>query len=493
MVKMSYIPRHKESCRKKIKIKTKFNKNEYSYILFESQDLMLEKVEIEKRVKIIYAILATFLCNQFYLENYYYFKKEDNTYEIIKAQISSLPDRYTKEVSDYSFFTALSIQSHLGDIFQSLMNHPLSDSIFYIIATLMACLREETFETGAILGWNVLEHLSSKYWNKMDKQYLYKIREEKYKSLYERLKKDTESFIKNLDKEEMLLRGTIGEDYRKKIKSLFLSGLSSSFYNFSPTKYRIKSMFEKENILEDGNSYYIDNMNFIRQKLLHDGLSLQQIESLKKIDSNLTKFLEEYKAFIYRKMLKFLKIIDDHARFVDGRLIFEGEEIESSDLIFQSSDPEEESRKLASFKKISTQVHSKEISSERTSLLKDLLQKINEFLKNIQESIIEAKLKWKENEKDIKIKVLLEQDADSLVIRMDEIPSEFFGYIYGRHHEVRGDNPEDNINLIEPIVFESLFQGYQLQFITRRIKERGISRDRLDMIVDTAHIMKKMD
>ncbi len=70
---------------------------------------------------------------------------------------------------------------------------------------------------------------------------------------------------------------------------------------------------------------------------------------------------------------------------------------------------------------------------------------------------------------------------------MDEIPSEFFGYIYGRTHEVRGDNPEDNINLIEPIVFESLFQGYQIQFITRR---RGNSRDHIDMIVDTVHIMK---
>ena len=353
----------------------KFNKNEYSYILFESQDLMLEKVEIDKRVEIIYTILATFLCNQFYFENYYYFKKEDDTYEIIKAQISPLPDRYIKEVSDYSFFTALSVQNHLGDIFQSLMNHPLSESIFYIIATLMACLREETFETGAILGWNVLEHLSSKYWNKIDKQCLNKIREEKYNTLYERLKADTESFIKNLDKEDILLRGTIGEDYRKKIKNLFLSGLSSSFYNFSPAKYRIKLMFENENILEDRDSYYIDNMNFIRQKLLHDGLSLQQIKLLKKIDFNPLEFLEEYKAFIYHKMLIFLKIIDDHARFVDGRLIFKGEGIESSDLIFQSSDPEEEPRKLASFKKISTQGHSKEISSEITSLLKGLLKK----------------------------------------------------------------------------------------------------------------------
>ncbi|KKN38940.1 hypothetical protein LCGC14_0748430 [marine sediment metagenome] len=47
----------------------KFNKNEYSFILIESENLMLEKAEIEKRVTIIYTILASFLCNQFYLEN----------------------------------------------------------------------------------------------------------------------------------------------------------------------------------------------------------------------------------------------------------------------------------------------------------------------------------------------------------------------------------------------------------------------------------------
>ena len=480
----------------------KFNKNEYSYILIESENLMLEKAEIEKRVTIIYTILASFLCNQFYLENYYFFKKEDTDYEIIKVKISTIPERYLEQIPDYSFFTVLSLRNHFGDIYQSLMDNHLSDSIYYIVATLMACLREKTFETGAILGWNVLEHLSSKYWNslgELGKKYLNKIEEKEFNELICILRGETEKFLKNLNEKSILIPGKFGDKHRRNLKGLFYSGLKSNFTNFSPAKYRIKSMFEKSEIFEKEDSYYIDKMNFIRQKLLHVGLALQQIESLNEIDFNLIKFLGKYKAFLYRKMLMFLKIVPDHAMFIDGKLVIKDERIEGSDLVFINEETQEPQR-IASIRVIKTEHNNTKIDREKSSILEILLQKTNEFLKSKQNAITDANLSWDNNNVDVKMQVLIENEK--FIIRMQEIPRTFYDFLYSRHHQVKGDNPEDNIDLLKPINFICIFNNYQLKFETKRSKEIRINWKQsslsdlkekftglLEMIVDTIKLV----
>ena len=101
---------------------------------------------------------------------------------------------------------------------------------------------------------------------------------------------------------------------------------------------------------------------------------------------------------------------------------------------------------------------------------------------------------------------MVNQVTKNIILRMREIPHNFVTNLNSRCRQVRGDNPEDNINLVRPIIFISSVDGYQLKFITKRSRDVNINWEQLlpppfgkkdtallDMIVDTTHIMKIND
>jgi len=202
-----------------------FYKDEYSFILIESEKEIEDKQLLEKKIEIILTILSLLFCNQFYSQEYYYIKKENKDYEILKAEIIPFPTRSIKKAYNYLFDNALGIQKHFGDIYQELSNHLLFDSLYHITATLMACLKENLFEICAILAWNFLEHLAARYWNKKNKNNLLKLKKEEYKEL----KIKTKKFIgNNIQDDYILLTGKHFEGLN--IKELLISN------NISPAK-----------------------------------------------------------------------------------------------------------------------------------------------------------------------------------------------------------------------------------------------------------------
>ncbi|MHA1253102.1 MAG: hypothetical protein ACTSRP_24165 [Candidatus Helarchaeota archaeon] len=191
----------------------------------------------------------------------------------------------------------------------------------------MVSLRENIFETSSILAWNFLEHLASRYWNNQDKNFLLKITEEKSNDFISKLKETASNYMSNeIKDEDILLIGEYSKRYN--IKNLLISEITTNILFFSPVTYRILSMFEKEEILEENDEEKIKKMNLIRNLLLHNGYSLKEISSHKNIDFNPIEFIASYKVFLYRKFLMFLKIIDDHTEFKFGRLILKDDYID---------------------------------------------------------------------------------------------------------------------------------------------------------------------
>jgi len=255
-----------------------FNIDEYAFILIESEEEIEDKQILEKKVEIILTILSIFFCNQFYNKEYYFIKKENNHHEIFKAKIIPFSNRNMKKVHNYLINNALGIQKHFGDIFHELSNHPLSDSLFYLTATLMAGLNESVFEKSAILIWNFLEHLAGRYWKEENKNYLYKLKNNEFKNFIKKVMKFNEEIVKD---DYVLLTGEYSKVYN--ISELLISD------NYSPAKYRIFSMFENEGIFEDKENEKdkIKKIHKIRNKLLHDGLSLEELKSVLTFNLNL--------------------------------------------------------------------------------------------------------------------------------------------------------------------------------------------------------------
>ena len=390
-----------------------FNKDEYSFILIESKEEIEDKQILEKKVKIILTILSAFFCNQFYSKEYYYIKKENKDYEILEARIIQFPTRSIKKAYNYLFNNALGIQKHFGDIFEELSNHQLSDSLFHLTATLMACLKEDIFEMSAILAWNFLEHLAARYWNEENKNFLLKLNKEKFKEFRKKAVKFNKD---NVQDDCVLLTGEHSEAYD--IAELLISD------NHSPAKYRIFSMFEKEDIFEDNENDKdkIKKMNKIRNRLMHDGSSLEEIRSSPSITSQPIKFVSTYKSFIYRKFLRFLKITDKHANFRNGRLILKDDNLEEYRTELGLIKNGEKKGKLTlSTMKLSVENGIKNLPFEKVGILDD----INTFLEPYQNLTSDGTLEWNSNKEKVEINIRYDIENNEFTLKMNNHPIEY--------------------------------------------------------------------
>lgn len=428
-----------------------FNKDEYIFILIESKEEIEDKQILEKKVKIILTILSVFFCNQFYYKEYYYIKKEINEYEILEARIIPFPTRSVKKAFNYLFSNALGIQRHFGDIIQELLNHPLSDSLFHLTATLMACLKEDVFETSAILAWNFLEHLAARYWSEENKDFLLKLKSEKYKEF----KQGAVKFNKeNVQDDYVLLTGEHSRVYD--ITDLLISN------NISPVKYRIFSMFEKKDIFEDkeNDKDKIRKLYKIRNKLMHYGSSLEEIRSSPDINFNPTNFVITYKPFIYQKFLKFLNIVDKYAEFRNGKLILKDDMLEEYrtdlDLIKEG---EKKGRLTLSVMKLSAEDVNKNLPLEKV----DILDNINTFLEPFQNLTTEGTLEWNSNKANVVIN--LKYDNNEFTLKMNNPPIKYSRYLNSSRFHVKGDKPEDNIQMIDHNIIKFNYSNYVIHVL----------------------------
>lgn len=436
-----------------------FNKDEYSFILIESEEEIKDKNLLQKKVELILTILSAFLCNQFYCKENYCLKVENMSYKAIFAKIVPFPNRFIKKVRNYSFLSAPGIQRHFGEIFSTLLENPLSDSLFYLMATLMACLRESIVEVSSILAWNFLEHLASRYWKSENEDYLLKINQKKFDDYISTLKDTALKFIKDeIKKEDLLLTGEHSKVFN--ITNLLTSGISSKILPFSPVKYRILSMFEKEGILEDTDEEKIKTMNLIRNLLLHDGLSLIEISSHKKIKDDPKEFNAIYKAFLYRKFLMLLRIIEDHAEFKSGRLILKEEYIEENRLELQMKKSGGSAEEIIlSTLKISAEKGKKEIQIEKANILKH----IGSFLTEFQVLRLRATLRWNSKDEDFEIEINYNLEKNEYLLKVNNPSAQFAMYCYSPQFQTKGDRPEDNQQLVNYLIFKSNFKEYNIK------------------------------
>ena len=103
----------------------------------------------------VLTILSAFLGNQFYYKEFYYLKKKQKSYKLLKAKIVPFPDHSIEKIPNYTFFTITGLQKHFGQIYNNLLKNSLSNSLFYLTFTLMASLRKNIFETSPIEAWIV--------------------------------------------------------------------------------------------------------------------------------------------------------------------------------------------------------------------------------------------------------------------------------------------------------------------------------------------------
>ncbi|KKM06573.1 hypothetical protein LCGC14_1742650 [marine sediment metagenome] len=413
-------------------------------------------------VELVLTILSAFLANQFYYKEYYHFKEIENNYKIQKARLIPFPTRAIQKFSHYSLFTAPGLQRHFGEIYAKISIHSLADSLFYLMATLVASLRENIFETSSILAWNFLEHLASRYWKIEDQNFLLTIKQEKFEQYISKLKDFALNFIKNeIKKEDVLLTGEASKIYET--KNILTSGISSSIFRYSPVKYRIFSMFEKEGILEDEDKDKVKKMNKIRNLIMHDGLSLQDIRATSKIDFDPVEFNVQYKAFLYRKFLMFLKIIPDHAQFQYGKLILKENNIEEQKLELKLKENGEPAKKIImSTLKLSAEKGRAEINFEKAKILENL-----NSLRLFEDLKLKVNMKWTSHEEDVEIVVnyRLDKDKGKYILQLNNPSNEYIRYCYSSQFRVTTNNPEDNLRLVQPTIFRSNYKEYQVKII----------------------------
>ncbi len=436
-----------------------FNKDHYSFLLIES-DKELEDKSLQNIVELVLTILSAFLSNQFYYKEYYHFKEFENDYIIQKARLIPFPNRSIQKVTHYSFFTAPGLQRHFGEIFLKISDHSLSDSLFYLMATLMASLKENVFETSSILAWNFLEHLASRYWKIEDQHFLLTIKQEKFKQYISKLKEFALKYIKNeIKKEDVNLSGESSKIYD--IKNLLTSGISSNIFRYSPVKYRIFSMLEKEGILEDEDKEKVKKMNNIRNLIMHDGLSLQDIRSNSKIDFDPIEFNAQNKAFLYKKFLMFLKIIPEHAQFEYGKLILKENNIEEQRLELKMKENGEPTKSIImSTLKLSAEKGRTEINFEKAKIIENL-----NSLRFFEDLKLKSIMKWTSHEEDVEIVINFRLEKEKYILKLNNPSNEYIRYCYSSQFEVTADKPEDNLRLVQPTIFSSKYKEYQIKII----------------------------
>jgi hypothetical protein len=421
-----------------------FNPNLYSFIVIQ-KDSETSELILKQEIENILVIFSMLLLEQFFYYDRYYFEMQSENIILKEATTTTLKEARSKGRKGYLHgpLGVYSFEKIAKELFSKIKSNPISDSLFFLIAEFLTNLNTNIIEVNGILSWNTLEHIASRYWKKVDQAKLYKIRPDIFNKFIEYLKSETENFVKDLKPEHILI-----DDPNYSIKSLLKGGLSKSIIEFSPIKYKIYCMFQNENITDSEDKQIIKKIYSIRNKLIHNGLSIDELrddeELQKKLKGeNLLEVLIKFTPYLYRKLLKFLGIIEEFAYFYLGRLRLKivdklsAEPLNDIDAFFEREVEE--------------------------IIIAEKIEETYDIIRNIVGKEFIAELYIKDEKEDSKICINNNPKKDFFNLVCYEPSSRL--YKYTKNLTKKGiNNPEDIYNLIDPIEFKLLLENNQIVF-----------------------------
>ena len=295
-----------------------FNPDSFSYLLIQSE-IPINREELENLAKKAISMLIILILNPLELEEFYHFKHQEGDFSLVKASIKPFEEPDLKKKRNYLHgrLGVYPFNKIAGNLFKKISENPISDSLYSIIMEYTASYREPLIEISGTIAWNVLEHISSKYWEKKNKEKLYIIRKEKFEDYIDALSQCADNFIENIDEVKDVLIDH--PNYKGTYKGLLKNSLSPKILKFSPVKFRIYKMFEEEKILYKSNKELIEDMYGIRIDRYHYGLNIAEIQLKRR--KNPIDVIVKFRPFLYRKILEFLGFIDEFFFFDSGHLI----------------------------------------------------------------------------------------------------------------------------------------------------------------------------
>jgi len=424
--------------------------NSFSYLIIKKEKIIQDN-ELKKDIELILSLFSILLSNQFYYkENYHFILDKENNFSLENALIVSFPERTIKKERDI-LFTGLhirEIQENFNELHNNLLRNPISDSLFYIIAIFMASLRESVFEIKASLIWDVLEYMATRYWKVIDTDKLYIIKKEKFKDFIKELKEIADNFLeKNNDKKnDVLLTGSYSKIYDYKI--LLKQNITDKIKNFSPIKYKIFSLFENENIpLSQEEINRVKIMQDIRNWIHHNGLSLTEIKQKmikKEIDEDPIQFVFRFVAFVHRKILEYIGVVDKFAYFYRGHLIFKRDRTSELEIRENSE---------------------VDINFKEKRIINKII-KIHDHIKSLRDRELDATMHFNELNYEVKIKISYDKGRSNNTLRIINPPLVCIQNLYSDLPE-EISLPEDIIKISQNLEFKIKVEKYQIKFIIK--------------------------
>ena len=184
----------------------------------------------------------------------------------------------------------------------------------------------------------------------------------------------------------------------------------------------------------------------IRNKLIHNGISLEELWTHREITFDPIKFVSTYNFFIYRKFLMILNIVDKYAEFRYGKLILKEDNLEEHRTELEViKDGEKKGELILSVIKLSAEDMKNKLHIEKVAILND----INTFFETFQSLTSEGNIEWNSVKEKVEIKVIYNIENNEFTLRMNNPPIGYARYLYSSRFQVKGDNPEDNIKMKE--------------------------------------------
>lgn len=421
-----------------------FNPKTFSYLLVQS-DKPLNRKKLENLAKKSISFLTILILNQLYIEEYYHFKLEGGVFSLVEATILPFKELELKKKNNYLHgrMGVYPLNKIAGKLFKKILDNPISDSLYSIIMEYITSHKESLIEISGTVAWNVIEHMASRYWERVDRKKLYIITEKKLIKFIDFLDTHADQFITdNIETDDVTIDHP---DYKSNYKNLLKRTIKRDILKFSPVKFRIFRMFEEEKILYEPNKKLIKDMYDIRVYMYHYGLSLEEIQT--KIRKDPLDVIVKFKPFLYRKILEFLGFIDELFFFDSGYLI-KKEDISNIPNILEE-EPE-----------IKTKLAESELI-QKIGSLEDLFQKVmgNE---------IEAKLIYEGT--NYKSHLTLSKNEEDYIITLTDFPFILIKALFEIPSEDK-NYPEEIIRFLHPVICTFLFNNtkYKLEFYNRPI------------------------
>ena len=311
-----------------------FQFDKFSYIFLE-RDNNLEFSDLNKELELIFALISFLLSNwiDIYPRESYHISYDNNNKIVLEKGII-VPFKNYEFNRQYSRIYPVKdrIRKIINKMYKIFIENPISDSIYYIIGQFLISKRENILLTKVIYAWNVLEHFAFSYWEKINKEQLYIIKEEKFNGLMDSLENTLDEYIKiNIEQKDIYISQLEAEFYKQDYITLLKDKLRNGINNFSPIKYKIIRMFENERLNISRQDYdLINKMNRVRNFIYHKGVKKEEIK--KEINKDPQDLIHEFLQFLEIKLWEYFKFISEYATLKGELISFKEYQISNTSL-----------------------------------------------------------------------------------------------------------------------------------------------------------------